>query len=74
MKSKLKGQNEMYQNLKAEMARRNLNSKEFAEKIKMKHSTFLSRLRGNVDFTLPEALRIKEFFNGLAIEYLFEKS
>ena len=50
MKSKLKGQNKMCKNLKAEMARRNLNSKEFAEKIEMEHSTFFVKVEGQGRF------------------------
>ena len=62
----------MYNNLKAEIARKGMTVKDFAGAVGMKQSTFAQKYRGNVDFTLPEAMRIKKFLNELPIEYLFE--
>ena len=62
----------MYNNLKAEIARKGMTVKEFAIAVEMKPSTFSQKYRGNVDFTLPEAIRIKTFLNDLPIEYIFE--
>lgn len=64
----------MYNNLKAEIARKGMTIKEFAEAVGMKPSTFSQKYRGNVDYTLPEALRIKAFLNDLPVEYIFERA
>lgn len=58
----------MYNNLKAEIARKGMTVKDFAEAVDMKQSTFAQKYRGNVDFTLPEAMRIKKFLNELPLE------
>ena len=62
----------MYNNLTAEIARKGMTVKDVAGAVLMKQSTFAQKYRGNVDFTLPEAMRIKKFLNELPIEYLFE--
>ena len=49
----------MYNNLKAEIARKGMTVKDFAGAVGMKQSTFAQKYRGNVDFTLPEAMRIQ---------------
>ena len=61
------------QNLKAEMARRNLTSEKLAQLIGMRPNTLRQKIRGNTEFTIPEAQAIKKVFTGLTIDYLFEK-
>ena len=61
------------QNLKAEMARRNLSSEKLAQLIGMRPNTLRQKIRGNTEFTIPEAQAIKKVFTGLTIDYLFEK-
>lgn len=60
-------------NLKAEMARRNLTSKDLAMLIDMRPATFRKKIQGHSDFTIPEAQAIKKVLNDLPLDYLFEK-
>lgn len=59
-------------NLKAEMARRNLNSKELANLIKMRPATLRQKLLGKTAFTIPEAFAISRVLDNLNIDYLFD--
>ena len=67
----------MYSNLKAEMARRGLTSKDLALKIEMPFTTLYKKLRGDNDFCLKETKKIiqelgkDEQGNDYTCEYLF---
>lgn len=64
---------QMYPNLKAELARKNLNMVHLAEFLNVRYATVNSKVNGKYQFTLKEALAIREkFFPDLQIEYLFE--
>lgn len=62
----------MYPNLRAEMARRNITGYELAEKIGITNGTFSLKFNGKSEFTLDEALKIKNVLESdLSIEVLF---
>lgn len=62
----------MYKNLRAEIVRLGLTNKEFAEKVGIKPSTFSTKIQGKVEFTLSEAMKIKNFVGSeMPIEYIF---
>jgi len=64
----------MYPNLKAEMARVGLNCNDLARAVGKTPRTMQDKLKGETDFTIPEALAIRSvFFPSLGLEYLFEK-
>lgn len=64
----------MYHNLRAEMARHNIDRATLAKKVNMKYSTISDKLNGRTPFTFDETIRIKETcFPHLPLEYLFEK-
>lgn len=60
-------------NLKAEMARRNLTSKNLAILIDMRPNTFRSKINGHTEFTISEAQAISRILDGLTMDYLFAK-
>jgi len=62
----------MNENLKAEMARNHIKTKDLAEAIGKDIRTITNRLSGKSDFSIPEARIIRDtFFPDLDIEYLF---
>lgn len=62
----------MYSNLRAEMARKNITGYELAEKIGITNGTFSMKFNGKSDFTLNEAVKIKNALEtDLTIEVLF---
>ncbi len=67
----------MYNNLKAEMARRGLMYKDLALKIEMPFTTFYKKLRGETDFTVSETKKIIRELgkdsngNDFTVEHLF---
>lgn len=62
----------MYSNLRAEMARRNITGQEMAEKIGITNGTFSLKFNGKSEFTLDEALKIKNVLEtDLSVEELF---
>jgi len=64
----------MYPNLEAEIARKAITKTELAEKIDMPRTTFTQKLRGDFEFTVAEAKKIKKrVFPEHSIEYLFKK-
>lgn len=64
----------MYPNLKAEMARKNINAKKLTEMTGMSISAFYDKLRGERSFTLEECVKIKEVLGvDIVIENLFMK-
>ena len=69
----MKGGNDMYPNLEAEFARRNLRRKDIAKMINCNPTTLSFKLSGKRAFTLPEAVRLKTILNiNTPIEFLFE--
>ena len=64
----------MYQNLRAEMARRNINGMMIAEKISIWPATFSAKINGKSEFTLDEAIAIKAALcTDLPLEILFQR-
>ena len=64
----------MYPNLRAEMARYRITGAEIAELLGILPSTVSSKINGKTDFTLSEAVKIKEFLHtSLTLEELFER-
>lgn len=62
----------MLRNLKAEMAREGVRPKDLAELLEVRVATIYDKLNGHYDFTLNEALKIKNhFFPQHSLEYLF---
>lgn len=63
----------MFPNLRAEMARHRLSTKELAACIEVSESAFRNRLAGKTEFTMLEIVRIKRaFFKNLSLDYLFD--
>ena len=68
----------MYQNLKAEMTRYDIKSKEIAEKLNIQPSTASLKINGKNKITLDEAFAIQDLLFEVSkvefsIEYLFKK-
>lgn len=62
----------MLYNLKAEMARNNIRSKDIAKVIKRTEKNASEKIHGKKSFSYPEVLKIKnELFPQFEIEYLF---
>ena len=57
-------------NLKAEMARRNLTAEKLAIMIDMPVATFYRKFQGHSEFKLPELRKISTVLNS-SIDYLF---
>lgn len=63
----------MYQNLRAEMARKNLSKRDIAHRLNKKERVIRNRFSGRTPFTLPEAAAIRDqFFPGVSLDYLFQ--
>jgi hypothetical protein len=62
----------MYPNLKAEMARHNVNVTVLSERTGLAYSTLAPKLRGMGTFTMKEAVLIRDAINkDLTLDYLF---
>lgn len=62
-----------YQNLKAEIVRRNYTQKEIAELLDMGSRNLSFKLAGNVPFTVPEIKKLqRELFPDVSLDYLCE--
>lgn len=59
------------QNLKAEMARKNLTAEKLASLINMPISTFRKKFQGHSEFTIAEARKLRGILGG-SIDYLFD--
>lgn len=59
----------MYENIKAEMAKRNINYMQFARIIEIKPNTLATRFAGMSEFKLPELEKMADYFN-CSIDYL----
>lgn len=66
----------MFNNLRAELVRRNIKPIELAEQVNMNYRTLMNRLAGKSDFNLPEMKLIKSFLKDptLTLDYLFENN
>lgn len=64
----------MYENLQAEMARKNISRRNLSEMTGIKYSTISDKLNGRTKFDFEEALKIKNVaFPQFTLEYLFYK-
>lgn len=62
----------MYNNLLAEIARKNLKVKTIGEAVDLKYQTIRNRLIGKTDFSRREMVTIRDvFFPEHTLEYLF---
>lgn len=63
----------MFNNLRAELVRRNIKPLELAEKVNMNYRTLMNRLAGKSDFNLLEMKSIKSVLSDpmLTLDYLF---
>ncbi len=66
----------MFNNLKAEMIRRNISVKELAERTKMNYRTLARKISGKSDFMLSEMEAIKAELKDpiLTLDFLFAKN
>lgn len=63
----------MFPNLRAEMARKNINGKHLAGILKISYESVGNKINGKTEFTRLEMFKIKhEYFPDLSIDYLFE--
>ncbi|HEY2419885.1 MAG TPA: XRE family transcriptional regulator [Neobacillus sp.] len=64
----------MFPNLKAEMARKNIDGVDISVLIECTPKTFSSKLTGKTEFTRSEIFKIqKEIFPNFTVEYLFSE-
>ena len=72
-------ENEMYDNLKAEMSRRKVTGMVMASVLHITHATFYHKMKGKADWTLSQMLTIQRYLNSLhsevylTLDYLFKK-
>lgn len=58
-------------NLKAEIARGDLKTKDLAQHLSISVRTINYKLSGETEFTLSEMMKLKEIFPDNSLEYLF---
>lgn len=62
----------MYENLKAEMARKDITLMDMSEQTGIRYQTLSEKIRGNQPFKLKEAVAIKNVLNiDMSIDELF---
>ena len=62
----------MYENLRAEIARKNKTLMDLSNEVGMRYQTLSEKIRGNSSFTVKEAISIKNALNvNMSIEELF---
>ena len=76
MKKKLphrvtKGGLQMFRNLNAELARKDIKTKDLAKIIGVADKTASNKLKGETEFTLSEIKKIAALFPDVSVEYLF---
>lgn len=65
----------MFENLKAELTRKNMNYKDLAEKTKINIVTLHQKINGKSEFNRSEILKIIDVFQKeFSFEYLFGKN
>ena len=63
----------MYRFLKAEMVKADINVRMLSERIGISEKSIRNKINGNTDFTLQEALRVRDIVNpSLEMEKLFQ--
>ena len=65
--------NIQYENLRAEMSRRNLMISDIAAALSVTRETAGKKLARKYGFTLHEAFLVLKLFPGLSLEYLFQE-
>jgi hypothetical protein len=66
------GGDEMFPNLRAEMARKNIKAINLAKILNISYDSVINKLNGKTDFTRTEIFKIKDScFPNLGLEYLF---
>ena len=74
LKQYIVGGKEMLHNLMAEISRGGIKRKQLADAIEVSDKALQNKIYGRTDFTLPEAVKIRDsFFPGMDLQYLFEK-
>ena len=63
----------VYPNIDAEMEKRHMDYRQLAKVAGIRDHAMYRRLVGTTKWTLHEAIRISWFFNGVDINYLFQK-
>lgn len=64
----------MFRNLKSEMVRRNVTTRAISKEIGRTEKSVQMKLSGKTQFTIGEALRIRDaFFPGMDLEFLFSQ-
>lgn len=61
----------MFQNLRAEMARRKMTAKQLSEEVGFSYESLKNKMSGTTDFKLGEMVAIKRIFPECSYEYLF---
>ena len=61
----------MYSNLRAELARRNMSIFDLSKETGISKAKMYSRVKGETDFTLNEALKIADTLGQKNLTYLF---
>ena len=61
----------MFRNLKAELARKDIKTKDLAKIIGVADKTAANKLKGDTEFTLSEIKKIAALFPDVSVEYLF---
>ena len=65
----------MFPNLRAEIARHNISSKELAKGIGIAYDSLKNKLNGRTEFTRLEMFRIKkQYFPNCTVDYLFSEN
>ena len=69
-----KGGFQMYPNIKAELARKDMTMVDLSNATGIRYQTLVSKLKGNYQVTIPEAISIKQALRvDMPLEVLFEK-
>lgn len=63
----------IFLNLNAEMARKNMTIKTLSENTGIGYESLKNKLSGSTEFKRSEMMAIKGVFSGCSLDYLFEK-
>lgn len=69
---KKKGDNELFINLNAEMARKRLTIKALAERTGINYESLKNKMSGSTEFKRSEMISIKKEFPECSLDYLFK--
>lgn len=67
-----KGDEKLFSNLNAEMARKKLTIKSLAEKTGINYESLKNKMSGSTEFKRSEMISIKKEFPTCSLDYLFE--